>query len=618
MRDKNTYLRLFLLFVLFTVLSGNAFSQQNKSQLAFEYFRNKEFQKASVLFLELYEERSNIHYRNYYIQSLIGSEQLDEAEAFIKKSLRKDKNDLDLRLEQAYVYELRGKNEAASEMYEDIISDAMLTANTVKDLANGFLRKRKYALAEKTYLKAQNSIPGQDFYNELANVYAIQRKYNLMVEAYLDLVNKNESYLENVQTRLQSIASRDVDESLNPILEAALIRRIQGNNSNPVFSELLIWQYIQTGKYELAMQQANALDKRFREKGKRLYELGETAANNGEIEIAKACFNFVYEYGKVSPYYFNAKLIELNLLFESVTQNLNPNQQALLELEKLLETTSEEAPRSLKYPLINLLARVQAFYLNKAESAINLVDSTISKYNLGQEDFSEFLLLKGDIYLIDNNPWEATLVYAKVEQNNKENPYGAEAKFRKAKLAYYTGQFEWAKAQLDVLKASTSKLISNDAFELSLFISENSLSDTLQSALKMFARADLSQFKFDNNSALLTLDSIVQMFPSDDLMDDVLFRKAQIMKNMGDYTASIDLFNRVVTDFSWGILADNALMEIARIQHYKLNDNEAAMGSYTQVLINFKSSIYTVEARKSLRELRGDFPEESQENEKSE
>ena len=72
-----------------------------------------------------------------------------------------------------------------------------------------------------------------------------------------------------------------------------------------------------------------------------------------------------------------------------------------------------------------------------------------------------------------DNPWEATILYTQLEKANPNNDIGYEAKLKKAMLAYYAGDLLWAKAQFDVLKGATSKLISNDAIQMSHFIHMN-------------------------------------------------------------------------------------------------------------------------------------------------
>ena len=80
-------------------------------------------------------------------------------------------------------------------------------------------------------------------------------------------------------------------------------------------------------------------------------------------------------------------------------------------------------------------------------------------------------------------PWEAMLIYSQVIEENKTNSLGDEVKLKKARLGYYMGNFSWAKAQLDVLKASTSKLTANDAMELSMMIGNNLNLDTLAASI---------------------------------------------------------------------------------------------------------------------------------------
>src|SRR6185503_14008865 len=97
----------------------------------------------------------------------------------------------------------------------------------------------------------------------------------------------------------------------------------------------------------------------------------------------------------------------------------------------------------------------------------------------------------GDIYLLKDEPWEATLFYSQVEKNQREAPLGYEAKLRNAKLSYYKGDFRLAQEHLDILKQATTREIANDAMDLSMLIKENTAFDTVGAAMKLFAAAEL-------------------------------------------------------------------------------------------------------------------------------
>jgi TolA-binding protein len=219
------------------------------------------------------------------------------------------------------------------------------------------------------------------------------------------------------------------------------------------------------------------------------------------------------------------------------------------------------------------------------------------------------MLEKANILLISNDPWEATFLYARVAKENAENPTGSLAKFRKAQLAYFTGNFEWALAQLDVLKGSTSKLIANDAFELSALISDNIESDSTGEQLKMYSRADFLIYAKKDSLAVLTLDSIATTFPTSTLIPNALYKVAGINYHKQDYAASTENLKEITDKYSVSTLNDNALFFWAEIENYKLNNHEKAMELYKRILTECKGSYFTSESREQYRILRGDFKE---------
>ncbi|HNX78643.1 MAG TPA: hypothetical protein PKJ24_02115, partial [Prolixibacteraceae bacterium] len=269
--------------------------------------------------------------------------------------------------------------------------------------------------------------------------------------------------------------------------------------------------------------------------------------------------------------------------------------------------------------LVKAFAHLLSFYLKESEKAIAVLEKGLKIPGLKAEEWGDLKTELADVYINADDPWEATLLYAQVIDANKENALGDEVKLKKAKLGYYMGNFDWAKAQLDVLKASTSKLTANDAMELALFISNNSGQDSTQAALTRFARADLLFFKNKDSLALLTLDSIQSMFTFDLLGDDILYRKAKIEVRRNNYLQAITLLEEIVRNFSWDLLADDALFMMGEIWQYQLRDNAKAAEAYRKILFDYSGSIYVSEARKRYRELSSDRQEntgiqEQQEN----
>ena len=192
-----------------------------------------------------------------------------------------------------------------------------------------------------------------------------------------------------------------------------------------------------------------------------------------------------------------------------------------------------------------------------------------------------------------------------VEKEFKEDPIGYSAKFKNARVYYYTGEYEWCQSQLDVLKASTSKLISNDAMELSLLMTDNFNLDTSRLPMNLFAKADLYIVQHRYREAEQLYDSINEINAYHTLNDDILFRKAKIAIKEQRFEHAILALTKLLADYGDDILADNALFLLGHIYEHNIYDLDKAKEAYKSILFDHKGSLFMVEARKRYRKLTG-------------
>ncbi len=332
------------------------------------------------------------------------------------------------------------------------------------------------------------------------------------------------------------------------------------------------------------------------------------AASNGNYGVAIKAYEFIIAKGTESYYYYNSRIELLNVSFLKITSAYNYSVQDILNLEKTyLSTIGELGKTSSTVPLLKNLAHLQAFYLNKTNEAIDLLKETIEIKNVSPSVIAECKIELADILLFTGDVWEATLIYSQVEKAFKNEPIGFDAKLKNAKLFFYIGEFDWAKAQLDVLKASTSKLISNDAMELSLLISDNIDYDSSTVPLAMYSRADLLSFRNQDDQAILLLDSIALLFPNHPISDEILYKKAQIKLKNGAFNEADTLLKLLISEYPNDILADKALFQLAGLYETHFNDKNKAMEYYQKIITDYPSSLYSVDARKKYRILRGDI-----------
>ncbi len=588
------------------VIQVSVFAQKDggDSQLALKYYKNEEYDKAAELYHKIYKETKYKVNRDYYLRCLFMLKDYDTAEKFLKKEIKRNKIDFYLVIDLGMVYYKSNRFEDADEQFNKVIERVKTNRNHIYSAAAVFINYRQYSYAEKAYKVGEDYLR-TDFSMELGNLYYIQRDYQRMMNKYLDHLSGNPSALNTVQSRMQYVLAHDIDGSLDEIVESSILAEIQKAPQNHTYSKLLIWYYTQAGRFNAALKQLYAIDRRTKTGTEYdILEFGRVLYQNGEFDLALEAFDYLILKGKENQIYNSAYIEYLNVLYAKATSVLNPDLEELKELEIMLTESLDFVLRKESYPIIYALANIKAFYLGKHQESIDLIDKSIKEKRFLKEQEQVLKLMLGDIYFLNNNPWDAILVYAQVEKAVLESPIGHEARFKKAQLAYYTGQFKWAQAQLDVLKSSTSKLIANDAMELSMFINDNYNLDTTETTMQIFARADFYIFSKQYNLAFQSLDSISELYPSHTLVDDVLYKKAQIYEATGNIEQASTMYKEVADTYYYDILADNALYRYAIMQE-KLNNKEAAKEAYFQLISDFPGSIFAVDARKNLRKITG-------------
>lgn len=594
--------------LLFLTVARCSYAQPSTDeQLANQFYQNKEYDKALSYYENLFNKKSGQSYYTLYLNCLLETKDFKKAEKVVKKQIKQNQDNLSFMVDLGTVYVKADEPDKAKNAWEQSIK-AIKTDDQVFNTATAFISIHQYDLAISTYLKGRKiSVNDYPYSFELAEVYNLKGDKLAMIGEYLDVLETNDSYIQTVQNALQTSFSADGDPQQNELLKMELLKRIQQNPDKTILSELLIWMQIQLKDWEGALVQAKALDKRKKEEGARLMGLAQLFVQNEAYDVAAKAYQYVISKGKDSYFYIEARKEQLNASYQNITSKKNYTIIELNDLEKNFLSTLDELGKNVTtVTLLKNLAHLQAFYLNKAPEAIEILEEAINMPQIEPHLKANCKLEQGDILLVTGDIWEASLRYSQVEKEFKHDAIGQEAKFRNAKISYYTGDFKWAQSQLDVLKGATSKLIANDAMDLSLLISDALAIDTNTAPLLIFAHADLLAFQNKDDQAIQTLDSIPLLYPNHALSDEILFRKAQLAIKHGKYTEAATFYESVISNYGSDILGDDALFNLADLNENQFKNTDKARELYQQLLEKYPGSLYVVEARKRFRKLRGD------------
>ena len=587
-------------------------------QLAHKYFLDADYEKAMLYYEKISQEDKYLDkiYKNYKT-TLIELGKYREAEKLCKDQIKSQPLKLHFLVDLGIIYELDDKPSKKLQLFDKAIAQikSNTTHSAASDLGIAFEKVGAVDRALETYLKFEKISPRNilSFHSKIAMIYNRQGKTHEMINTFFEMLLLNERFLSSVQNGLVNSIDFETQLKEKEILRKAIIQNIQTNPNKIVFVELLAWYYMLNNDYENAYIQIKSIDKKLNSNGQKVLELGNTALNNKDFNIAIKCFDYIiknsssleikFEAKNKRLITFKTKLLNGSKIIKEELEELKANY--LLALSQLNNNRNVYNNSLRKYQLLVDLSEIEAYFLKDINSAKNHLKNAMSLTNIKAKQKAEAKLKLADIIVLENNIWEASLMYMQIEKEFKNDPLGHLAKFKNAQVYYFSGEYDWCQAQLDVLKASTSKLIANDALELSVLITDNYNMDTSETAMKLFSYADMLSAQQQYKEALILYDSVLNNFKNHSLNDEIIFRKAKIDLKQHNYQKAVEHFKLLVDNYPNSILLDNSLFLIASIYEEKIKDFDQAKKYFKTILFDHKGSLYAAESRKRFRKLAG-------------
>lgn len=590
-------------FFIAFICCSKLFAQNTELQLAKQFAANGEQQKALDIYQKLYKQ-DNEDYFNPYFTSLLSAKKFDDAINIAKKMIHKHPEDHQYVIILGTAYIQQGDIDKANALYDELLKNLPPDQNEIAMMAAQFYQNTNIDYAIKIFQQGRKLLHNDNLFSyELINLYRYKRDKVALTEEYLNFLPSNPSFINQAENAFSTIYEGEADYD---ILKIEVLKRIQKDPQQSLYVELLTWQFLQQKEFDQAMNQALALSRRQNDDGNSIFELCRTLISNEAYDAAIRGYEYLVSKGKDQDLYIPAKIELINTKNLRITSGKYTNDD-LLSLEKdYNDLLNEFGKNSNTAFAMQKLANLETFKLHKLNDAQKLLEETLNIPGIKPGLLANCKLDLGDVLLLNNQPWDATLLYSQVEKDYPNSSVGQDAKYRNAKLAYYTGDFTWAKGQLDVLKAATTQLIANDALNLSLLISDNIKDDTSGTPLKMYARADLQIFAEMPDKAVKILDSIDTKFPGNSLADDILMAKARLLIQQKDYAGAVILLKKIADEHSFSLWADDAVFMLGDIYENQLADKEQAKAYYQKIITDYAGSLWINEARKRFRILRGD------------
>ncbi len=569
--------------------------------LAKQYFNDGDFEKAVIFYEKLVDRHPR---RTDYSEGLVACyqqlERYADVEKFLFPQIQEGSVYPTLYIELGYNYTIQNRNEEAVKYYGEALKK--IEENPNFGYGIGF-RFQKYALLDyalKAYTKAMELNPKLDYNYQMARIYGEQGDIEKMYVSYLKLISEGKTSKSNVLRSIDDFITSDAENENNIKLKKILLQNAQ-KNPDLLWNDLLSWLFVQQKQYGGAFRQEKAIYRRM-EGGslQRLENLGNMALKDDEPETAQEIFEYIVANTNDEVTGLNAKLNLIDI------QLLDANKKTLGQVQKRYdELVALHGYKSQTLQLQIAYANFLTFKKDTPQPAITILKNSL-ELPLNSRGNAYIKLALGDILVYHKKFNEALIYFTQVQKSLKNDILGQDARYKVAQTSFYKGDFDWALTQLKVLRGSTSQLIANDAMQLSLLISDNSLEDSTQTALKKYARADLLGYQNKTKEAITELNGILEHHKGEKIEDEALLKQAQLLETLKDYEAAEFNYRKITEFYENDILADDAYFALGELYRNHLGEPEKAKVHYEKIIYNYQDSYYFPQARKHFRRLRGD------------
>lgn len=604
--EKKIKLKWILLLAVFHV--GGLVYGQTDEQLAEEYFKAGECEKAVGYFEKYLVTRFKRSALRNYAECRLKTTDIKAADAFFKGAVKGGGDHVQLfYLQWGRILQKGGKAADADQKFRQALTSVGARVDKYLELAEEFkLVDLDWSI--KTLLQAREVTRNKNLFAvELSELYRQNKDTEKAISEILSYgsVVSNPEIIRNL---LQDMLANDSERE---ILEKYLYENIQKRPEDSFFVKLLVWQLIQRKDFYKAFIQERALDRRLKEGGTNIFQLGHLAMKNGDYESAAEMFGYIVKEYQGGSLYASARRMAILAREEKIKTSYpivkTEVQQLITDYEKLVSEFSANVQTTEILESMRSIGILYGFYLDQKDKGIEILKKAIEAGVKDRLFVDKCKLDLGDIYLLTNDHWEASLIYSQVEKSQKEDLLGYEAKLKNARLHYFKGEFELSKGVLDVLKKATSREIANDANAIGLLIMDNIGLDSNETAMKSFANVELMLYQNKAGEALDSLKVLYEKYPDHSLSDDFLWLTAKTFMKLDSNAQAVDKLKLIVEKFGYDILADDALFTIGKIYEERLKKKEDAMRIYQELIEKYPGSLYVADARKRFRILRGDL-----------
>lgn len=613
---------IFLIFLIFTSLCG-IFAQvrnlDNKFRMAQIYESSGDWDNAVKIYEELFATDSlNVVFFDALMRGYDQLKRYSDAIKIINTQLKFRPKDVGLLSQLGKTYARANQKDKALNAWMSAIDVDSRNVNSYYTVANAMVESRMLDNAIKVYEKGRSVLNDKFlFAADIGYLYSISMNYEEATRQYLLLLKQNPAQLSFVQSRISIYTGKaDGLNSATSIIEAAY----KTDTDNPQLIQLLAWLYMEGKRYDKAFLIYKTLDEKTKAGGREIFSFAERAFRDKAYSTAaKAYEELITNYPKsiniaASEFGYARTLEEaaveddtLKLFgdlkpFTIKSSDLKPSYKSTIDaFNKVINNhpQTEFAARSLYR--IAFLQYYTLFDLIKATETLHQIEKNFNNFIPVLLDAA---YLSGQVFISQGELEKAAEKFRWLAESRfAQSDIREKANFAIAETDFLRGNFKEAQQKLQNLLVNPNSDITNDAIDLQVLIQENLTNENL---LKDFTKGILLKRQRQFNQAAEIFEQLTTKQPDADIVENTLVVLGDVYTMMQQYNKAISTYERLMEKFPDNVFADKSQLKLAAVYRWGLKDSVKAIEAYQKLLEKYPSSVYVNEARRGIREIRGD------------
>jgi cellulose synthase operon protein C len=611
-----------LLFAVAGIAVGQVRPSDIKFRLAQSYERAGDLETAVQVLREIAVQDSfNIVVNDALRRDLVQLKRYDEALGIADRMLRRSPSDLSLLSEKGTILFLKSDRDGAMAVWQHALAIGPKNESTYRIVGGAMVQNRLFDQAVEVYLRGRKELNDPLLFTiDVGYLYGITLNYAAATREFLTLLRQNPGQMMFVQSRIALYtAQSDALALTTGVVEEAAAKE-QGVMA---FRQLLAWLYLEGKQFGKAYEIYRDIDRISKAEGHELQRFAERAANEHAYLVAATAFREILaehpSFDKAAEVKFGyAHALEASAAGETDSLKVfglrspfagRPDTGASRHLEEAIHAYERVIN---DHPGADLAARSLLRIGIIRQDSYGDLDGARQRYEQLLRQFSRYPVIcaearfrLGDVRLTQGDCTAAAEEFRSLSTAGfGSGEFAGRAVLRLAEINYFTAQFDSSLALLRGLESNPLSDVANDAIGLQILIQGNRKPN--DSALVQFAAADLLRRQNRLSESVVRFESILKAFPGADITDETLSVIGDVYAAMNLFPQAIAAYDSLLANFPESIENDRTLMKKGSIYQFGLRDRLKAAEAYEALLEKYPASIYSGEARKRIRLLRGE------------